>query len=485
MKHSASRSRCLAVAAMLFSAACAQNHGATTGTNGLQGGAGLGGGGMGAPSLVTGTPASTPMSTTVGPSTTTSASGSAWCNAYGVLHDTCQQCHGTARKYGAPMSMVTYDDMQKPAVTDNTKKVWQMVSVRTHDTAKPMPPTGYAPLAAPALSALDTWIAGGALAGADPTCSGRATATAASSPTTSPTATTGMAGSAAAATTGSAGSGATGAAGATADTTADMPWPADCEMHYKFLANTNGSGKYTVAAGAEEHPSFYFTPTWPANSQGVMFKPITDNAKVLHHWILYAGDGAFISGWAPGNDAGRAPLPADVGIYLPAGAGAQLRLDTHYNNVGGTTAEQDASGVEVCVISNKLRKNVATVHGFTANAYAPAHSTNFDDTSTCTMSGTAHVLSGSPHMHKLGVHAKLVFTQGGKQNVVHDAAFDFNEQRVHSYTPELLLNTGDQVTTTCTYTNPTDQDVYFGQNTENEMCFNFVLYYPKDGFTCF
>jgi hypothetical protein len=284
-----------------------------------------------------------------------------------------------------------------------------------------------------------------------------------------------------------------GNAGAASAASADE-WPADCEQHYKFLANTNGAGKFSVPAGTEQHPQFFFTPSWPANSQGLKFKSISDNSRVLHHWILYAGDGAFLSGWAPGGNADTLSLPPDVGIYLPSGAGAQLRLDVHYNNLGGTVAEEDASGVEVCVVSSaaKLRKNMATTHGFTASnqssflaPLAPAHATNFDDTSTCTVNGTAHILSGSPHMHKLGVHAKLVLAQGGKQQVVHDAAFNFNEQRIHPYMPELLLNTGDQVTTTCTYTNTTDQDVYFGQNTEDEMCFNFVLYYPKDGFTCF
>jgi hypothetical protein len=217
-----------------------------------------------------------------------------------------------------------------------------------------------------------------------------------------------------------------------------------------------------------------------------MFKPITDNPKVLHHWIMYAGDGAFLAGWAPGNDESKNQLPADVGMYLPSGSGAQLRLDVHYNNVGGTTAETDASGVEVCVVStaSKLRKNIATTYGFTASANAPAHSTNYDDVATCTVNGTAHVISGSPHMHKLGVHAKLVLTQGGQQKVVHDAPFSFDDQRIYPWNPELLLSTGDQVQTTCTYTNPTDQNVSFGPNTENEMCFNFVLYYPKGGFTC-
>ncbi|MGZ5966039.1 MAG: monooxygenase [Polyangiales bacterium] len=33
--------------------------------------------------------------------------------------------------------------------------------------------------------------------------------------------------------------------------------------------------------------------------------------------------------------------------------------------------------------------------------------------------------------------------------------------------------------TRCVWENTTDNDVSFGENTEDEMCFSFTLYYPK------
>ena len=36
------------------------------------------------------------------------------------------------------------------------------------------------------------------------------------------------------------------------------------------------------------------------------------------------------------------------------------------------------------------------------------------------------------------------------------------------------------LTTTCTYDNPDGGPVGFGEDTEDEMCFNFVLTYPID-----
>ena len=88
-------------------------------------------------------------------------------------------------------------------------------------------------------------------------------------------------------------------------------------------------------------------------------KPITDNAKVLHHWILYSGM-SFLTGWAPGDDDSK-PMPSDVGMDMPTGA-RSLRLDMHYFNTGNPKTEQDRSGVALCVVKgSKLRPKSAAI----------------------------------------------------------------------------------------------------------------------------
>jgi hypothetical protein len=60
-----------------------------------------------------------------------------------------------------------------------------------------------------------------------------------------------------------------------------------------------------------------------------------------------------------------------------------------------------------------------------------------------------------------------------------DHPFKFGEQGSYPLTPNVVIETGDTVYTSCFYTNPTSRDVSFGQNTSDEMCFNFAGYYPK------
>jgi hypothetical protein len=168
---------------------------------------------------------------------------------------------------------------------------------------------------------------------------------------------------------------------------------------------------------------------------------------------------------------------------MPSGPRA-LRFDVHYYNLGGTVDEQDESGVEICV-TRTFRKHTATTHAFTASATAPANQ-RVTNTSTCTVSttgGPAYLISSSPHMHGLGVHAKFARIRDGHEMVLEDAPFNVDNQ-TNKPLDRVELRTGDKVLTACTYDNQTSRTVRFGQNTDDEMCFNFALYYPMGSLRC-
>jgi hypothetical protein len=372
-----------------------------------------------------------------------------------VLDSRCTTCHNQDKVAGAPMSLKTYADLQAPAVTDSSKKVYQMVSVRVHDTAKPMPPADK--LAADQLTAIDTWVTAGAPEGSDPTCGG--TAGTETSPTQDPGATAGS------------------------------DWPEHCDDVYTIKSHGTGgdTSPYMIPAGQEVHPKVSVPAPWgSAAVQMVAMRALTDNKKVMHHWILYGPKSEFLVGWAPGKDQ-SAPLPPDVGMNLPGG---MLTLDLHYNNLMGTTAQADNSGLELCTLRKEnFRPNTATVNQtfsqFLINI--PAHAMNFNVTGQCTFSGTTPVtlVTASPHAHTLARHMKFTITKkSGEMIVMHDASFDFNEQSSYPLTPTVQLENGDTVTTTCTYDNPGDTAVTFGENTGNEMCFNFAVYYPMGSMAC-
>ena len=67
---------------------------------------------------------------------------------------------------------------------------------------------------------------------------------------------------------------------------------------------------------------------------------------------------------------------------------------------------------------------------------------------------------------------------GPRETVVEVDRFDFENQRMYVNDPPIEVRPGDTIRTTCTYANPSDQRVYLGERTEDEMCFNFVMIYP-------
>ena len=384
-----------------------------------------------------------------------------WCDVQSIFTTHCSQCHGATPMYGAPMSLLTSADLSAPSKSDPTKKVYERVAVRIHDVQKPMPPTSAKPALDDAARAmLDAWIAAGAPRGAAESCT----------PITT-------------------GGGAMGTAGGgapvvtpvnTGELDADG-WPVDCGERYKFLSHGTGNAKYTVPAGQPPYVNLSIPAPWGSgDKQALRFKPLVDNAKVLHHFILYGSDGSFVYGWAPGDPG--VTMPDGVGLLMPAG---NYRLEIHYNNQTGSS-QMDGSGVEMCVAKTP-RPNDAAVHWLGSLAISvPAHGMQTLN-STCRPSlpkGSAHLISVSPHMHRTGVHAKMVLNRASGETVVlHDAPFDFDNQNKYMLpedgsAPDVEVRTGDTITSTCMFSNETSSAVRFGQNTENEMCFFFTIAWP-------
>jgi len=371
------------------------------------------------------------------------AGGADWCAAKKVLDANCTACHDGQGTGGSPMGLTSAADFKKPAVISSGKTVAQAVSARTHDSSRPMPPRGL--LKSDDLATLDAWIRAG---------------TPASS-----------------ADCGSSGS-------------TEEAWPpAECDDVYELRAHgATPDSPYMVPMGGEFHPQITFNPPWTGQVQAIGWHPVTDNSKVLHHWILYNGL-AFLAGWAPGDNS-RPPFPNDVGMDMPTAPGS-LRLDMHYFNTTGTKQEADRSGVAICVVkgAHQRPKHAAVTMGFTSIGpiLAPAMSNNRPSTGTCRVSSLQPVtlLTAAPHAHKLAVHMKFTARKGlGPEIVMHDQPFKFGEQGTYPLDPPIVLNAGDVVTTTCTYTNPTLRSVTFGESTNDEMCFNFAMYYPKGALTC-
>jgi hypothetical protein len=423
----------------------------TGGSGALSGGAG-GSGSLGAPGGTTGGPGTPggPGGIDAGPSAGTGLP----CAVKKVVVEKCQACHSDP-PVGTFMPLVTAAHFQAQSSTDMTKKYFELAKTRIADSARPMPPVTSPQLTAEEKSTLLSWLNQGAPGSSESCVINRPDA--------------GM---------------------------PDPGFDAGTEdlTCYKFLAHAEGdkNKKFKVGVQHDGYWLFGFQAPWQGTAYAQVFRPVIDNSKVLHHWLLYkefAIDGTIrstigqhevgelLAGWAPGGITMDFRAAGDVSMELPAESYA---LELHYNSNDGNA--EDASGVEVCTRKSPT-KNIASMSwvGYDQGGTGSyATGVCFDPKSIWTgvckpasQQQPIHILFMVPHMHQTGRHMKSVINGPNGSRILHDKPFDFNYQTTYA-TSEVLMP-GESITTTCTFS----ENKCAGQATTQEMCYNFMYAYPK------
>jgi hypothetical protein len=178
-----------------------------------------------------------------------------------------------------------------------------------------------------------------------------------------------------------------------------------------------------------------------------------------------------------GAGAGTAASQMPDGVAMKIAAGEQLRMNLHLFNIGKSVL-RGTSGMRVKVTPKEQVQSEAEVR-----LVGPLNLTiprgQVVQTGKCTFQNMATVFSVVPHMHQLGVHAKIVAHSSlAGDKVLFDGAYDFTHQYVYPV-DEFVMAAGDNVSVECTYLNTTDETVMWGDSSLAEMCFAGVGVYPS------
>jgi len=216
------------------------------------------------------------------------------------------------------------------------------------------------------------------------------------------------------------------------------------------------------------------------------------NPKGTHHTFLSMGEPSGPDGIEPcnagvnkaqqifGSGVGSVPVAFPQGVAIKVQKGTQLILNLHLFNTG----QADLSGTSGARIRTVAASDAPVIAEHLLGGTVGVDLPPLQATSTtgyCTMSTDATIFAITPHMHKLGVYAKIVAerTVGGDA-VLYDGAYDFEDQKYYPIEP-VAVQKGDRVRIDCTHNNTTPQRVVFGESTLEEMCFAGIFRYPSDG----
>jgi hypothetical protein len=388
------------------------------------------------------------------------------CAVQRVLAGSCQGCHAAKPGNLAPMALVTHEDLIAPAVSDPSLRVYQLVGRRIHAKHDAMPPSSSRRLTSQEIATIDAFVADSAPAASDD-C--------ADTPTTSTT---------------------------EAHAAITPPSAHEIDRCYRLQVHdqpvAGDTTPYSVSSG-EFYSCFYFDVPWPANSQALTVRSI--DAPLTHHWMLYHVTEAYTPGQiireadncgldvreVLGVHTAHSPdeqaLPAGVGMQLPApGPGHGLLLEVHYFNPDAPAT--DTSGAEVCTAKTP-QPHVAAIGMLGADVFVlpPKQPTDLATECAPELDGDIHVLRSLPHMHSRGVALDTrIRRQDGSIDTLLDVPFDWNNQVM--YDTPAIVHPGDSLLTTCHYVNDTDNAIFSGFGTGDEMCINFIYAWPAGFATC-
>ncbi len=192
-------------------------------------------------------------------------------------------------------------------------------------------------------------------------------------------------------------------------------------------------------------------------------------------------DPRWLGGWAPGGPVSM--FPEGTGIRVSAGS--KIILQLHYNvENSGPGPDQ----TQVLVATEDEVDFPSTIQPW-ANPFwidtdqmaIPANTDGVTHSFSYALPLDLNIYSASLHMHELGRSGRgLIQRADGSETCLIDVPrWDFNWQRSYRFTEPKLLEAGDSLTVECTWDNPTDEDVYWGDGTGDEMCLGtFLMSYP-------
>ena len=244
---------------------------------------------------------------------------------------------------------------------------------------------------------------------------------------------------------------------------------------------------------------------------------INQEGSVLHHIWIYACDGVtssdgarvdqgpyscngiegecgIIAGWAVG--AKDYCEPPNVGAYIDFGSsnGKVFKIEAHYDNTQlKPTTDQSGMRLHFTPTLRPLDSSVVVLgmDYWDREFLIPGSKSSHSLTNICPIEATSrlseplYAYSWNPHMHLYGKTMVSEHYRCGQKigELGRIGNFEFDNQQTYLFPKPIKILPGDSIVTTCTYdtTAVTPGPVLGGEETTDEMCDNYLSFYPYIG----
>jgi Copper type II ascorbate-dependent monooxygenase, N-terminal domain/Copper type II ascorbate-dependent monooxygenase, C-terminal domain len=254
-----------------------------------------------------------------------------------------------------------------------------------------------------------------------------------------------------------------------------------------------------------------FVIDWPVDHNAFLtgYTVEVDNPQIVHHLVAYlsppelvadykaadeadpgegyacyggpgvvdADDAEWLGGWAPGAASGD--FPEGTGVYVQTGSAVVLQM--HYNTANGDAGPDQSSfdiKVDDTVTNPGIIQPWADPTWLSGDTMAiPANTDGVTHSFSYTLSDTYKIWTSNLHMHTYGTNARMWIDRadGSEDCMLDIPRWDFDWQRSYRFVDAKEINAGDAISIECTWDNPTDQDLAWGEGTGDEMCLGTFL----------
>ena len=259
------------------------------------------------------------------------------------------------------------------------------------------------------------------------------------------------------------------------------------------------SSPYTPStARPDDYRCFVIDPKLPGERDLIGYDIVPGQRSLVHHVLLYgvgraeaerldaaeAGPGYTCFG-GPGSEGALgtvygAWVPGTSATQYPEGTGITMTTDNvivmqiHYNTSHGDGHDHviapDRSTIKLQLAQGRVEKPALIFPIADLNFIIPPKTSNFTSSVSFPFPGAAILYGMGPHMHTRG--RKLTVT-ADNTCLVDVPSWDFNWQQLYQFTTPLALKPGVRLRLSCTWDNPSDKVVRWGEGTDDEMCLNY------------